>query len=527
MIFRATGVASATPIEAHDGLGLHGLGLLLLASSILTGMVAVGGAGCGGATAPVADGTEAESQPVAETSRPREEPPASGPARDIAFPPIQRFQMESGLEVRLVERRQLPVVYARLVFFSGSETDPEHLPGLSNLVAQMLEEGTRSKSSAELAEEIEYLGADMQSGSDEESLYVGVQGLSEHFETMIELLAEIVTQPAFEEDELAKLKRRELDRLKLMSARPNYLARRILYQRLYGTHPYGHVDTNTEVLRRLAREDLVTWHEAHIAPNNATLVVVGDVDRARVERNVGQVFELWQPTSVPQTQYPQTPQRTERELVVVDRPGSVQTTIMIANLAVERGHEDWVPLMVSNQVLGGSAASRLFMDLREERGLTYGAYSNIAERVKVGPFLAYAQVETSKTFEAVGAFFEHLERITTEAVPEEELERAAQYLSNSFPLEIDTPAKIASMVSDLRVFELPDGYWDGFRSSIASVMTEEALAAAQAHIHPRQSLVLLVGDAGRIAEPLRRFGEVQVVNADDEVLQTLPPLAIP
>ena len=205
---------------------------------------------------------------------------------------------------------------------------------------------------------------------------------------------------------------------------------------------------------------------------------------------------------------------------MVDRPGAVQSVILLGNLAIARDDEDFVPLRVANQVLGGSAASRLFMDLRERRSLTYGAYSQVGERVGVAPFVAYASVRTEVTEEAVGAFFENLDRIVAEAPPEPELANAQRFLSDSFPLKIDTPGKIASLVADLRVFGLPDDYWDGYRTSIREVSAEEALAAAQEHIRPEQMLVLVVGNAASFAESLTQWGPVTVVDGEGEVQQT-------
>ena len=494
----------------------------LLLLSILTTSVA-GFVACGGPEVPTAEippleggettGGHETPEPVHVT---KQEPPASGPARDIAFPPIQRVSLDNGLELNTVEWHQLPVVYLRLVVRSGAERDPEALQGLSDLVAQMLQEGTRRQNSARLAERIEFLGADLWTGADEENVQLVFRALSDHLDEAMDILAEVATSPAFNAGELEKLKRRERDRLALMSKRPNFLARRALYSQLYGDHPYGRVDTTEAVLRRVRRNDLVRWHRTHFVPSNSFLVAVGDVTPERIRTAAERAFGRWRGRDVPAVELPALPERTEREILVVDRPGAVQSVILMGNLALARQSEDYVQLMVANQVLGGSAASRLFMDLRERRSLTYGAYSQVGERVGTAPFISWAAVRTEVTGEAVGAFFENLDRIVTEAPPAEELRHAQRYLSDSFPLKIDTPGKIASLVADLRVFGLPDNYWETYRTSIGQVSSAQSLAVAQRYIRPEQMLVLVVGNANEVAEGLRTYGPVTVVDENME-----------
>jgi predicted Zn-dependent peptidase len=279
------------------------------------------------------------------------------------------------------------------------------------------------------------------------------------------------------------------------------------------------VDTTKEAVEKLRRRHLIRWHRKWVAPNNAFLVVAGDVTGERASELAEKEFKRWRQKKIPEREYPEPPERDQRRVVVVDRPQSVQSVIRIGNLAIARDHKDWIPLKVANQVLGGSAASRLFMDLREKRSLTYGAYSRVRSRVQVAPFRASASVRTEVTPRAVQAFFHHLDRITSEAPPEPELADAKRYLSDSFPLQIDTPGKIASMIADLRVYGLPDDYWNTYRSRIGEVSQDQSLKAAQEHIRPEQSLVVVVGRAASVVEPLRKWGPVTVVDTQGKVLE--------
>ena len=478
---------------------------------------------CGG-SAEVEERDEVEvasGDETVEAPREIEPPPESGPARDVSFPPIERTSLDNGLELDVVAYDALPVVYLRLVIKSGAETDPEGKEGLADLVAQMLKEGTRRKSSAELAETVEFLGADLWTGADDENVHLVFRALSEHLDEAMDILAEVAREPAFRQGELDKLKRREKDRLAMSRKEPRYLAREAFFQRLYGDHPYARVDTTEEALNRIRRSDLQRWHRQYFVPSNAFLVAVGDVTQERVKAAADRAFGRWRGREVSADEAPEVPTREAREVLVIDRPGSAQSTIYIGELAMARGDEGWVPMEVANQILGGSAASRLFMDLREVRGLTYGAYSQVVERVQTAPFVALGSVRTEVTGQAVEGFFEHLDRWVSEPPTEEETGHARDFLSDSFPLSIDTAGKIAAMVADLRIFGLPDDYWDGYRTAIREVSPEAALQAARSHVHPDKMLVVVVGRAAEVAEDLRRWGPVTVIDDEGEVKQTL------
>jgi zinc protease len=470
---------------------------------------------CGGSKGTT--GAESETAKDAQQKTEREAPPAPGEAKDMSLPPVQVTSLDNGLELNTIVTDQLPIVYATLVIRSGGESDPAKVPGLTGLVAQMLKEGTTKRSSAEIAEEIEFLGADLWASSDEENTYVGVRALADQFDVAMGILAEVAGSPAFNNDELAKLKRRELDRLALSEREPRYIARRTFYRQLYGEHPYGTVDTTPQAVKRVRRQDLVRWHAEHFVGKNAFLVVAGDVDPERVAEAAQETLGSWKPGKRAAPSYDEPPKPTDRRILVVDRPGSVQSVIYIGNLAIARANREWIPLMVSNQVLGGSAASRLFMDLREKRSLTYGAYSSVGPRVDIGPFVAYASVRTEVTNEAIGAFFEHLERIHLEPAEPEELVNAKRYLSDSFPLKVDTPGKLSELVVELRTYGLADDYWDRYRQAIRKTSGTEALYVARNYIRPHESLVVIVGQAADFAQSLQQFGPVTVVSPDGEL----------
>lgn len=454
----------------------------------------------------------------------RSEAPASAPPRDVHLPPVTRSTLDNGLEIDAVPTDSaFPLVYLRLVIRSGHASDPANTPGLASLVGNMLKEGTRTRTSAEIAEAIEFLGADLAVSVDPMQSVLQIRGTADQMDAMMDLLADVALHPRFDAAELTRLKRRETERLLVSYGDPSTVARREFYRAIYGAnHPYSHVDATPAGIERARRSDLSSFHRTHYVPGNAFLVVAGAVTPEAARASAERAFGSWRTGRVPTLTLPEPPARTGREVIVVHRPGSQQSVINIGNLAIARSDADWVPLEVANEVLGGSASARLFMDLRERRSLTYGAYSGIDELAHPGPFRARggigrdpAQPDVDRSGLAMEAFMEHLERITTEAPSADEVRDATQYLSDSFPLSIDTIGRVAWMVGYLRVFGLPDDYWDTYRSAIRAVTPEAALAAARAHIDPANALVVVVGDADLVAPAMRRWGPVRVIDIDD------------
>jgi len=451
------------------------------------------------------------------------EPPPSATPRDVHLPPVTRTTLENGLEIDAVPTASsFPLVYLRLVIRSGLASDPANMPGMASMVANMLKEGTRARTSAEIAENVEFLGADLSVNADSMQTVVQIRGTADQMDEMMAILADITLNPRFDNGELTRLKRRELERLMVTYSDPSQVGRREFFRALYGAHPYNHLDATPDGIGRMRRTDLVNWHRTHYVPGNAFLVIAGAVTPEAARAAAESAFGSWRARAVPTLTLPAVPARTGREVIVVHRPGSQQTVINIGNLAIARSDEDWIPLEVANHILGGSASSRLFMDLRERRSLTYGAYSSVDEMVAAGPFRARAgigrdpsQPDADRSDAAMVAFMEHLTAITTVAPSADEVRDATQYLSDSFPLSIDTIGRVAWMVAYLRLFGLPDDYWDGYRSGIRAVTAEQALAAARAHIDPEHALIVVVGDSDLVTPAMRRWGPVRVVAMDD------------
>jgi len=481
------------------------------------------------ATTPAVEAAATEPAPVeGVAAAPKEAPPGSGPAREVNFPTVVRSQTKSGLEVNAVSMNALPTVDLKLVIRSGSASDPKNLPGVAKLVAEMLKEGTKKHTSAQIAERVDFLGARLWVDNDEENIYVQMRALAEHLDEAMDLIAEVTMRPAFSDAEFKKLKVREADSLALSEKDPNFLAAREFFKRLYGEHPYANIDTNLDVLKRVRTTDLKAYHLRHFAPNNAFLVGVGAVTVEQLQTAAERAFRGWAKRKISVDTYPEVPTRQAREVVIVDRPQSVQSVFFIGNLALDRKSPDYIPLLLANQVLGGSAASRLFMDLREKQSLTYGAYSRVYESVGVAPFRAYAAVRNEVTEQAMSAFMKHLNQIRQSAAPPTELAAAKRFLVDQLPLRLDTAKKVADLIADLRVYDLPDDYWQKFRQQVEAVTAEQALVAAQKYIDADHALVVVVGKAAAVKDTLMKYGDVLVIDSEGQVVTDVAaPAAAP
>lgn len=456
--------------------------------------------------------------PVAQAPQTKEVPPPSGPTPELSFPAVARTQTDAGLEINAIELNQLPVVDLKLIIRSGSASDPKDMPGTAQIVAAMLKEGTRTLTSAQIAERVDFLGARLWIDNDDENIYIQMRALAEHLDEAMGLIADLSMRPAFSAAELTKLRKRELDRLALSQKNPNFLAAREFFKRLYGDHPYAHVDTTEAVVRKIGVSHLKAFHRQHFLPNNAILVAAGAVTSGELHTAAQQAFKGWRTGEVPSITYPPPPARSAREVVIIDRPESVQSVILVGNLALRRDSPDYIPLRVANQVLGGSAASRLFMDLREKQSLTYGAYSQVQENVDVGPFQAYAAVRNEVTAQAMTAFMKHLEAIRATQAPAPELQNAKRFLIDQLPLRLDTAVKVVELLAEQRIYGLPDDYWQHFPEAVSAVTPESALAAAQHYIRADDALIVVVGRAAAVKDALSAYGPVTVIDPEGKVL---------
>lgn len=442
---------------------------------------------------------------------------APGPLEPVPFniPPAFRTTLSNGLRVVIFDDERLPLVSYRLAFLSGDANDPADQVGLTSAMTSMLTEGTESYSSRELAEKIERLGASLHASSSDDFTIVSGSALTIYAADILQMMAEVVFKPTFPESELDLYRRNTIENLKYNRSQPNFLANEQVGRLIYGKHPYGITSPKPSDVEKLTREQLEHARRSAFLPNNAVFIAVGNVRKDELLLEIEQHFGDWQPGDRHAHEFPTVPDISGRSLTIVDRPGSAQSNIVLANKAVKRDHPDYFPLIVMNQVLGAGASSRVFMNLREEKGYTYGAYTRVDTKMLAGDFEATAEVRTAVTGESLKEFFYELNRIRDEKVLQEEIDDAKNFLTGVFPIRAETQEGLTNLIVNQELYGLPHDYLQTYRDQVRAVTIDDAQRVAKEHIHPDDLAIVIVGDAGEILGQAREYaGSVEIFDKD-------------
>ena len=433
----------------------------------------------------------------------RSKPPVNGPAPALKLPTVVKRQLANGLPAWIVELHEVPVVQVNLLLRAGTANDPPGKYGIASLAAAMLTEGAGSRSSLELADAIDFLGADLNAAAGIDSsavrLHVPVARLGE----ALPIMADVALRPTFPAEELDRQRQQRLTNLLQARDEPTTLVSLAFSRVLYGPeHRFGTATMGTaSTIKAFTTADLASFYRAAFRPDNATLVVVGDITPDRVLPLLETSFGAWKaapPSAAPVTM-PAASQPARRQIYLVDKPGAPQTQIRIGTIGVARSTPDFFPIQVLNTVLGGSFSSRLNLNLREKRGYSYGASSGFDMRLTPGPFSAQAGVQTDKTSESLTEFFNELNGIL-KTVPADELARAKNYVALRFPSSFETTGDIARRLEDAIVYRLPDDYFSRYVQNIEAVTAAGVQQVAQKYIQPDRLAVVVVGDR-KVIEP--------------------------
>lgn len=455
--------------------------------------------------------------PALAQPRPSEPPPPLA-ERPVAFPAFEEAALPNGLPLLFVEHHGQPLVTVTLYVLGGSALDPAEQAGRAALVADLLTQGTPTRTAREIAETIEGVGGRLGASAGGDWISVSVSVLAEHAPLAFDLLADVVRRPTFPEQEFETVRRRTLSGLQAQLGQPGAIAARQFARVLYGSHPYG-VSATPATVERIAREDLVAFHREAFVPENALLVIAGALPRAEAEALARTHFGDWTGGPAPRVAFPEVAPPEATRIVLVHRPGSVQSTIRVGHPATRPGDPDFFALQVLNKVLGSGTDARLFQILREERGWTYGAYSQFTRPRDLGFFLATAEVRTEVTDSAVVEIMHQLRRLRDEAIPDEEFEAAVSFLAGSFPLRIETPGQIAAQVAQARLLGLDPDDVTEYRQRILAVTPEAVRAAARRHVRPDAAVILVVGDAAQLLERLEPIAPVDLYDVEGNPLE--------
>jgi zinc protease len=443
--------------------------------------------------------------------------PEPRPTRPFPFPAIEKSTLPNGMRVWTVHHTQMPLVAFTLLVRRGASSDPHGKEGLAAVTADMLDEGSGNRSAIEMHEALARLGAqfDIDIGSD--ATVASVTVLSRFSQRALELLSDIVVRPAIREHDFARVRQLRLHRLTQLRDMPSTVADRAFLKLLYGAHPYGHSPIGSEgALASMDVDDVRAFHLRAIRPSAATLIAVGDCEHNAIVRLGAEAFADWAGTGEHETGT-EEPLPRAAAINVVPRPRAPQSELRIGQVTVGRDTPDYHPLVVANTILGGQFVSRINLNLREDKGLTYGARTAFEFRRLPGPFVLQVSVQTSGTARAIGESIGEIAGIRgPRPVTPDELALGIAALTRGYARSFETGEQIGRAAMQLALYNLPDDYYEQFVPRIERVTSDDVSRVMERHLDPGRLTTLVVGDLDVIGEELGRlgFGEPVVLSAD-------------
>ncbi|MGZ7040593.1 MAG: M16 family metallopeptidase [Thermoanaerobaculia bacterium] len=432
--------------------------------------------------------------------------PPPGPPRPYHFPHVARRTLANGLRVLAAENHNAPLVSIRALVRSGADHDNAELAGLASLTSDLIDEGAGDRDSIRLAEDLGRIGASLGTGSDWDASYISVDVLSRNTDPTIAILADVTLRPMLPADELERLRNERLTELMQQRDEAGAIAGKRFAKLLYGTGAYGNsIIGNPESVARITLDDIRAFYGKHFLPNNSAIVVAGDMSNDVLDR-IEKTFGQWKRGSEPPRPKISPLSLESSRVYIIDRPQAVQSEIRIGHLGVARKSDDYFPISVMNALLGGVFNSRINLNLRERHGYTYGARSTFAFRRDAGPFVISAPVRNEVTRESVVEVIEELRRIRSGDIEDQELNDTKSYLMGVFPATVQTASDIASRLVDMELYDLPEDYFDRYRENIDAIGKDDIVRVARRYINPDRTLIVIVGNASQIREPLGTLG---------------------
>ena len=458
--------------------------------------------------------------PISKVER-KNRAPVSKDVLKVKLPKPVEAKLDNGASVLILEDHRLPSISIEaLIRGAGGLGEPAELPGLASTTATMLREGTTTRSSRQIAEQIDGLGAQISAGAGFGSTEANVRasGLSDNFDQWLALFADVLLHPTFDDGELNRLKQRQMANLRQQRTSPSFLANERFSRAVYGDFPASRVSATPASIAAMKTELLAKWHKERYVPQNAIIAVSGDVKAAALVAKLNKAFAEWKATDFHETVPPSPAPAAEKKIYLVDRPDSVQTSLVMGNLAIDRRSPDYFAVSVMNRVLGGGPTGRLFLKLREEKGYTYGAYSSVSAGEFTGPWRATSDVRTPVTDGAMTEFLGEFKRIREEKVPDAELDEARRSLVAAFALSLEHPSQVLQYAITRKIYGLPDDYWDTYPARIAAVTADDVARVAKKYVSLDNLQVVAVGDVSKIRSVMEKYGPVTVYDAEGKVV---------
>jgi zinc protease len=454
----------------------------------------------------------------------RSRPPKLPGPKPLQLPQIQHFELSNGLKVILMEKHEVPLVQLNVLVKAGTVNDQEDKEGLANLTLDMMDEGAAGKSSLEISDAIDFLGAEISTRAGLHYSEVDLHTPLSKFDEALKIMSDIILHPDFPQNELGRKKKERLTLITQWHDNPSSIAGIAFNKYLYGDHhPYGKMYTGSEEsINSFSTGDLKKFYNEYFKSNNAFVIAVGDIRKDELNNKLENAFGTWQSGNAEETIIKDPAQVQKRIIYLIDKPGSAQSVIYIGKVGAKRLTPDYNSIIVMNTILGGSFSSRLNDNLREQHGYTYGAGSRFRFGPIPGSFIAYSSVQTEVTDKALAEFFKEFERIR-EPIPDEEVSRGKNLVALSYPADFQSVSNIARQLEDLAEYNLPSNYFDNYINDILNVKDDEVHAAAEKYIVPDKMIVIIVGDRTKIEDGIKalNLGEINNLSIED-VLGKIP-----
>ena len=439
--------------------------------------------------------------------------PAPARLRPVRFPPFQEVALPNGMSLVLVENHEQPTLSVSLSFRAGTAYDPAGKEGVAALTAELLTKGTPTRTADQIAATIEGVGGSIGASAGDDFFTVSTDVLSDHAELAFTLLGDVVRHPTFPDDELELARTRYLSSLEVELSQPENVAARAFDRELYGKNPYGRNPT-PDSYKGITKNDVVSFAARRLRPGGALLVVAGDITLAQARALANTAFGSWRGTAPPVALGPAAPVKRSTDILLVDRPGSVQSNIILGNTTFLPTDTTYYPARIAAHVLGGGSDSRLFMILREQKSWTYGSYAALRRNRGLGHWEATFEGRTEVTDSALTELLHQIDRVRTEAISDSELTAAKGFLVGSFPLTIETPRQIAQVVTTARLLGLGPDYIQRYRDRLNAVTAARARAAAQRVFRRDALTIVIVGDAKALYDKLKAIAPVRLVDVE-------------
>ena len=484
----------------HHNLSRRTIGVFLLCTLWL--------AACSGPEAPPTEAPNTGSGIVPQGISLASKMPAAASAKPFSFPKAAAKALDNGLQVFVVSDPEQPLVTARLVIAgAGSVNDPRGLPGVANMTADLLTQGTASRSAQQIAEAIDFVGGVLSAGADNDGAFITLSVVKKDFPLAMDLLSDILLHPAFKSEEVERRRQQALSNLEVQYSDPDYVATILLDRLVYGQHPYGLPGSGTpDSIRKLGRGDLVSFWESHFVPGRALLAFAGDVTPESAYAAANQYLgkTAW-PARQTRIDAPPVPEPTRgMRIVFVDKPDANQSQIRVGRLGIPRNNPDYLPLYVTNRIFGGGFNSRLSTEVRQKKGLTYGAYSNFNSYLLAGNFSASTFTRTEATVEAAKLMVDLIAGMSSGELGPSELDFARDYIAGVFPIQSETGEQVASRVLAVAQYQLPADYNDTYQQKVLAVSPAKVREMAGRYFDSSNLVVVLVGNVKEFRDSIRK-----------------------